>query len=56
MTGKKYDLAQRVQALPLLGMGVKCEDLGHMTGFPRSVLYELKKEQLRENKTRQWHL
>ena len=42
-TGKKYDLAQRVQALPLIGMGVKCEDLGRMTRFPRSALYELKK-------------
>ena len=56
MTGKKYELAQRVQALPFIGMGVKCEDFGRMTGFPRSALYESKEEQLRENMTQLWHL
>ena len=43
MTGKKYDLAQRVQALPLNSMGVKYEDLDRMTGFPFSAFYEFKK-------------
>ena len=44
MTGKK---SQRVQAFPLFGMGVKCEDLGRMPGFPRSALYELKKRAIK---------
>ena len=40
MTGQKYDLAQRVQALTLFGMGMKIEDVGRMTGFSRSTLYD----------------
>ena len=44
MIGKKYDLAQRVHTLTLIVMGVKIEDVGRMTGFPRSALYELKKK------------
>ena len=47
MTGKKYDLAQRVQTLTLIGIGVKIEDVGRMTGFPRSALYELKKRAIK---------
>ena len=43
MTGKKHDLSQRVQALTFLGMGMKIEDVGRITGFSRSALYDLKK-------------
>ena len=46
MAGKKYDLAQQVQALTLLGMGMKIEDVGRITGFSRSALYDLKKRAL----------
>ena len=31
--GKKYDIAQRVQDLTLLCMGMKIEDAGQITGF-----------------------
>lgn len=43
MVGKKYNLAQRVQALKLLGIVMKIEDVGLMTGFFRTSLYDLKK-------------
>lgn len=43
MTRKKYDLAQRVQALTLLDVGMSMEDVGRITGFSRSTLYDLKK-------------
>lgn len=47
MAGRKYDLAQRVQALTLLGIGMKIEDVGWITGFSRSVLYNLKKQAIK---------
>lgn len=43
MTGKKHDLAQRVQALTLLDIGMSIEDVGRITGFSRTTLYDLKK-------------
>ena len=43
MAGKKYDLSQRVQAFTFLGMGMRIEDVGRITGFSRSALYDLKK-------------
>ena len=56
MTGQKYDLTQRVQALTLIGMGMKIEDVGCMTGFSRSALCDLKKKQLKEVMIQKWHL
>ena len=46
MTGKKYDLLQRIQALAFLGMGMKIEDVGRMTEFPRSALTGIRNTRL----------
>ena len=43
MTSKKHDLLQRIQALTFLGMEMKIEDVGRMTEFSRSELYDVKK-------------
>ena len=48
MTRKKYDLAQRVQAPTLLDVGMSMEDVGRITGFSRSTLYDLKKKSNRK--------
>lgn len=46
MANKKWDLAQGVQGLTLLDMGMKIEDVRRITGFSQSALYNLKKQAL----------
>ena len=46
MARKKYDLSQRIQALTFLGMGMRIEDVGRMTEFSRSPLYDFKKDMI----------
>ena len=47
MVGKKHDLAQRVQALTFLDMGMKIEDVERITGYSWNLLYNLKKQAIK---------
>lgn len=40
---KKYDIAQRIQAFTFLSTGIIIEDVGHITGYSQSALFNLKK-------------
>lgn len=41
--GEKYGIAQRVQALTLLNIGMTIEDVRHITRFLQNALFDLKK-------------
>ena len=41
--GKKYDIAQRVQVFTLLSTGMTIEEVGRITGYSQSALFDLKK-------------